>query len=287
MKKIASVFLLVFLAVSCKKNQPLIGEPKDLCECLKEQRSSFFMGEKFGSENINLDTIIMPVNFSDGNPANFDSINSVYVYFEANYKDALSYTWQVGSNSTSQSTASFGLYFNTQDDQIPVTLITTSTPNPKCIPNDTGQDTIVRYLTIKNELPHPMWGSYYGATTDNPNDLFTIEIDTMTRYFSWLPGNLCGEVIKNLPNGKIHPISFNRDFGSLSYCFEGIGDVSAPYDDIIHVGQPQSLIFNQNSRGIYDRLTGEIRITYFTREIITPFQLGGDYIEHTFIGQKL
>ncbi len=285
--KIYTAFILFFvLLVSCKKEQPLINTPKDVCNCLKEQRSSFFMGEKFGSQNPPFATIIMPVYFSDGNPVNFDSLNDVYVYFEANYKDAISYKWQVGNNATQQTTASFGLYFSGPVDNIPVTLITTSTPNPKCIPNDDGQDTVVRYLTIKNELPHPIWGSYYGATTDNPNDYFTIEIDTLTSYFSSIPGNVCREVIKNLPNGKIHPVAFNREFGSMSYCFEGLGDVSPPYDDIIFVGQPQPLIFSQTSRGIYDRTTGEIRITYFTREIITPTQLGNEYTEHTFIGQK-
>jgi hypothetical protein len=270
----------------CKKVQPEIDDPKDVCACLEEQRSTFFMGEKFGDLRIDLDTIIMPVYYADGDPANFDSINDTYVYFESNYEGALSYEWQVGSNPTTQNAQSFGLYFN-GDYQIPVRLILTTEPNTDCFPNDDGIDTIQRILRITNVTPSPLWGEYYGYSTENPYEFFTIEIDTMTRYFSFFtPPNVCHEVIKNLPNGKINPIAFNRNFGSSSYCFEGLGDTYAPYNDIVYVGQPSSF-FPEQSRGIYDREKNELRITYYTKEIIDQWTLGGDWVEKTFVGKKL
>lgn len=244
------------------------------------------MGEKFGDLNIDLDTIIMPVIYADGDPANFDSINDVYVFFSANYDDALSYEWQVGNNTTSQTTKEFGLYF-TDTMTINVRLIMTSTPNTKCFPNDDGIDTIDRVLSIRNVQPHPMWGTYSGHTTDNPNVDFTIEIDTLTRYSSQQSLFLCQEVIKNLPNGKVNPVAFSRVLGSASYSFIGLGDVPPPYNDIIYVGQPNTSIFAQSSRGVYDPKTGEIRITYFTKDILSSTQLSGSFTEHTFIGKKL
>lgn len=278
--------LLSVLFIGCKKVQPNMPEPSNICDCLKEQRSTFFMGEKFGEEKIDLDTIIMPVYFADGNPANFDSINDTYVYFDANYSDAISYEWKVGNDPTLKTTKSFGLYFSGPVD-ISVRLVMKSKPNTVCIPGDDGIDTIYRNLTITNVTPSPLWGSYYGSSSEAPNDYFTIEIDTLTRFFSFLtPPYACNEVIKNLPNGKINPVSFIRQLGSSSYCFEGMGDQTPPYNDIIHV-ESISSYFPERCRGIYDPKTEEIKITYFTREIITPFQLGSEFTERVFIGKKI
>jgi hypothetical protein len=286
MKFYVPIIAALLLVTSCKKEQPFIGETKDICECLKEKRSSFFMGERFGEQNIDLDTIVMPVFYADGNPANFDSINDVYIEFEAPYEDALSYEWWVGSDPTPKTERSFGLYF---DDTmtIAVTLIMTSPINEQCIPGDDGMDTISRVLSIKNVSPHPMWGSYYGYDLEDPNNPYTIEIDTMTQYFSFLtPPYACREVIKNLPEGKINPIFFVRDFGYTTRSFLGTGFQSAPYNDIIYVGDKPTGLFEDQTRGIYDPETNQITITYFTRDIISPTQLSEEYTRHVFVGTK-
>lgn len=287
MKFYVSIIAVFLLITSCKKEQPLIGEAKDPCDCLTEQRSTFFMGEKFGDQRIDLDTVNMPVFYADGDSNNFDDINDVFVYFESDYEDALSYTWEVGSNSTQIFDQSFGLFFQ-DTTTINVRLIVTSEPNTDCFPNDDGIDTVDRILTITNPSPHPLWGEYEGYLEENPSDIFTIEIDTLTRFFSFLtPPYNCSEVIKNLPQGKVNPVSIIRAFGSASYAFEGLGDVPPPYDDITHIGQSSTSIFNQTSRGLFNPETDEIRITYYTREIITSFQLGTDYTEHVFVGTKI
>lgn len=289
MKVLFPLFILVFtLFFSCKKRvQPDMMDVQNACDCLIKQRSTFFMGEKFGEQYIDLDTVIMPVGFGDGNPANFDYINYTYITFKANNPDALSYEWQVGNNSTSQNSKEFSLYFLDSVNQMPVRLIMTSKPNKKCIPDDDGIDTIVRYLHIKNKLPHPMWGKYYGFSSESPNDYFTIEIDTLTMYNPiWTSPYSCGEVIKNLPNGKVFPLIIGKELGSASYCIEGLGDTYPPYNDLIYV-EDKSAEFNNRCRAYYNRFSKEIEIIYFTREIIDPFNLGMVYTKKIFKGKKI
>lgn len=106
---IVLVFIVPFLFLGCKKVQPEMNEAQNVCDCLKEQRSTFFMGELYGDVQIDLDTVIMPIAFGDGNPANFQYINYTYITFSSNNPNALSYEWQVGNNSTTQTTKEFSL----------------------------------------------------------------------------------------------------------------------------------------------------------------------------------
>jgi len=284
--------LLVVLA--CKKiEQPEMDATQDPCDCLEQQRTTFSMGEKFGPEFIDLDTIYKPMNYGDGNPANFYPQTYAYVYFSANYKDAISYEWQVGQNPTTQTTADFGLYFTQLVDNLPVRLIIKSKPNKKCFPNDDGIDTIYRYLTIQCPILPPIVGKYEGSLQSNPNEKFVIEFDTLTRYYSLWNSNVCGIVCKNLPNGKIKPLTVGSDLGGGSYSFflgEFEGDI--PHDDdIIYVkddiGGWINGYFHERSRGIYDRKTKEIKIWFFTKEVINATTLSQDVTAEIFIGKRI
>lgn len=281
------LFLMILVLFGCKKiEQPTLTESNDPCDCLIKQRSTFFMGEKFGEQYIDLDTIIMPVGLGDGNPANFDYINYTYVTFKANNPSALSYEWQVGNNSTSQTSKEFSLYFLDSVSQMPVRLIMKSKPNKNCIPNDDGIDTIVRYLNIKNKLPHPMWGKYYGFSSEAPNDYFIIEIDTAQFPITVFGESVLAEVVYNLPKGKTKPFAFGKDLGSASFCYIGAEDNLPPYTDLIYVGN-KSEDFENKCRSYYNRKTKEIEIIYYTKEIITPFNLGTVFTKKIFKGKKI
>lgn len=271
----ASVLVGMLLVVlACKKiEQPELSTVKDPCDCLIKQRSTFFIGEKHGDQYIDLDTIIMPVGFGEGNPINFEFINYTYVTFKSNNPNAISYEWKVGNNSVSQVVKEFSLYFLDSVNQMPIQLITKTKPNKKCIPNDDGIDTIVRYLSIKNKLPHPVWGKYYGFSSEAPNDYFTIEIDTAKFPITVVGDSVLAEVVYNLPNGKLNPFAFGRALGPASYCFIGAKDIIMPYNDVFYVGD-KSGDFNNRCRSYYNRFTKEIEIVYYTREIVDQFNLG-------------
>jgi hypothetical protein len=84
----------------------------------------------------------------------------------------------------------------------------------------------------------------------------------------------------------MRPVSIGRQFGSMTYSFQGCADAPGPYNDIIYVEDINSL-FENSTRGIFNPVDNTIRITYYTREIIDQFQLGSEYQEHVFVGTKL
>lgn len=67
----------------------------------------------------------------------------------------------------------------------------------------------------------------------------------------------------------------------------GIGDMTPPYNDIIIVGDKSSLDPDLSCRGFYDRIKNELKIIYYTREILSPYQLSNVYVEKVFTGKKI
>lgn len=285
---IASVFLAVLLVVfGCKKiEQPFLGSNLD-CSCAKEVNAEFKMGEKFGEQFIELDTIAMPINYFDGNPANFGYINTVYVYFSANTDNAISYEWQVGSNSISQTTKDFGLYFTDTIGTIPVRLIVRAKPNLMCFPDDDGIDTIVKYLTIRNVLPDPLKGKYYGYNTNDPSNYFTIEIDTARVPGTSPTGFFVGLCMKNLPNGNQNWVPVGDDLGSTTRCFVRAGGLGQPYTGNFVVYDEDYFFFEKSTVGLYDPSTNKITIHYYSAPVIGPLTLGTPFPKRTFIGTKI
>jgi len=285
--KIVAPFLLLTLCfAACKKEQPGM-DPTHQCDCAKEVSADFKMGEKYGESFIELDTIAMPVYYADGNPSNFGYQNTVYVYFSADVKNAISYEWQVGNNSTVQTVKDFGLYFNDTIGTIPVRLIVHAQPNLICYPDDDGIDTVVKYLTIRTVLPDPLAGKYYGYNTNDPGNYFTIEIDTVTEFISFMnPPNVCGLAIRNLPEGK-HTWTFLIDeLGSTTLSFTRAGSPDQPYsgDFVLY---DESSLFTQSTNGLFNPATNEIRIHYYSAPVIDQFTLGTPFPKRTFIGQKI
>ncbi len=275
------------LLTSCRKEQPSMNENNN-CDCAKEVSANFQMGEKFGEEFVELDTIAMPISYYDGNPANFGYQNDVYVYFSANIKNAISYEWQVGANSITQSTKDFGLYFSDTIGTIPVRLIVHAKPNLICFPNDDGVDTVVKYLTIRNVQPDPLTGKYSGYNTNDPAHVFTIEIDTTRINVPTSPfGYYVGLGIKNLPDGNNNWFFVGGDLGSTTLCFIGVGYPSEPYSGNYVLYDENSIGFDNSTVGLYDPKTNKITINYYSAPVIGPFTLGAPFPKRTFIGTKI
>lgn len=284
------VFFLAFVVVSsCKKEQPQPDTSLN-CDCAKEVSADFKMGEKFGNQFVELDTIAMPIDYADGDPANFDYFNTVLVYFSANYPNALSYEWQIGNNSTVQTTKDVSLYFNDTVNHLPVRLIVHAKPNLICFPGDDGVDTIVKYLTIKHMPPDPLKGKYYGYNTDNPGHYFMIEIDTMTFHNDVvIPSNFCSLAIKNLPEGKSVPAIVIKSLGCATYGFNHISslDATQPYTSNIILYNEEAMIFEQSTRGFYDHKKNELIIDYYSAPVVDQFHLGPAYPARRFIGKRI
>jgi len=289
MKNTLFLILCAFaLLTSCRKEQPSMNENNN-CDCAKEVSANFQMGEKFGDQFVELDTIAMPIFYNDGNPANFQYQTDVYVYFSANIKNAISYEWQVGANSITQSTKDFGLYFSDTIGTIPVRLIVHAKPNLICFPNDDGVDTVVKYLTIRNVVPDPLTGKYSGYNTNDPTHVFTIEIDTTRIATTFSPyGYHIGLGIKNLPDGNHNWFFVRGDFGSTTRCFTNVGAIGGqPYTGNVIVYDEEYGIFNKSTVGIYDPKTNKITINYYSVPVINQFTLGTPFPKRTFIGTKI
>lgn len=95
--------------------------------------------------------------------------------FKSN-RDYLTYDWQIGSDTNLRHGKTFAITFNKSFGTIPVTLIGKRAPNPKCIPNDDGVDTLTKLITIVDWKASPLIGRYTGSLVSNPKDTFTIEI---------------------------------------------------------------------------------------------------------------
>ena len=277
------------VVLSCKKIQPDMTDVKKACDCAKEVSADFKMGEKFGETLIEEDTVFIPINFGDGNPINFDYSNYVYVYFSANIKNAISYEWQVGNNSITQTVKDFALYFDDTIGTIQVKLIVHAKPNLKCFPNDDGIDTIIKSLTLKNSKTILLAGKYYGYNTDDPTHKFTIEIDTVTSYNPIaIPWNTCALSIRNLPEGKQKWLGIVRSIGSYSYCFNAVVDEDYhPYPANYLLYNEDHTVFEKCTRGIYNRVTREIIIDYFSAPVIDNLNLGTPFSQRRFIGKLI
>ena len=300
MKKLIYIFFF-FIAFSCKKDD---FSSTGGYNCAKEKPVSadFMMGEIYGDEFIDLDTVVMDVDYNDGNPANFIRDTYRTVHFKANLAGA-SYEWQVGNNGTVKTSKEFSLLFSNRVGTIPVRLIVHKAPNKYCFPNDDGIDTIVRYLTVDNVEPHPLFGEYKGYSLSNPSEQFTIKMDTSrfnqlgfepyTGHYSVYNG------VYNLPNGNTGWQSFGGGTNSavcgnyeyspqlpynhMWYCF---GD----YKYILMTNEYPSnytaeMNFKNFTRCRYYPETKKIVIIYWYRKLIN-YNTFGPKMADVFIGYK-
>lgn len=126
---------------------------KEGCDCAKEVTADFLMEE-----------MSTPINWSyTKKHSDTDTMYaSKNVHFCALEPDA-EYTWIIGAETIHE--REFYRYFDESlvGQTLTMMLIVNKTPNLICLPNDNGIDTVVRYLTIVDEI-----SSYDFFNTPNP-----------------------------------------------------------------------------------------------------------------------
>jgi hypothetical protein len=170
------IFILIgfYLQEACKKccQDPTNPECENYDPCFKEKE----IGKGF--------TMMQPGAFLS-HELDFDTDTSAsrYITFKANFNNALSYEWHIGSGIYTSKSQEIDFPYQWVDDTLKkvihtekITLIQKRIPNPKCIPNDDGLDTFVRYLTFGNQCHYQIYGKFRGEDTENPGKTYDIEI---------------------------------------------------------------------------------------------------------------
>jgi hypothetical protein len=259
--------LFALLLLGCKKKD-FSDTGGYNCALQQEVKADFMMGELWGDEFIELDTIAMPIDYGDGTTAQIEKDNLCHVHFKAKL-DGATYEWQVGNNGTVQTTKSFSLQFSYRVGTIPVRLIVHKTPNPYCFPNDDGVDTVTKYLTITNVEPHPYFGKFKGYCLSKPEETFTIQIDTTKFNSIYYPINTGHYVyargVKNLPNG-------NNGWSAIASSITGGTTLG-----FINQFDPAQIDYGYNSTGQYIFDTKEYPSTYTEDQNFANFTRGRYY----------
>ncbi|MBX2895412.1 MAG: hypothetical protein KF763_08210 [Cyclobacteriaceae bacterium] len=167
MRKIVGVGVVMVIAFSVGFIQ-LTGcnadfEP-DPCLNKKITGGSFSIGELISNYGIK-DTLLL----SD------TVITDNFVVFRAD-SNYTSYEWKIGDDPRTFTTKEVSLLFRYPESNLPIRLIAKWLPDKRCFPEDDGIDTVYRYLTVIDKELNPIFGSYEGALTSNPTDIYTVEI---------------------------------------------------------------------------------------------------------------
>ena len=122
-----------------------------------------------------------------------DTSNSPHVRFTALDPDA-TYEWYIGAGRYSKQ--QFTLRFDeVQRDApgstIPITLVTTRTPDAACFPNSTGKDTLTRYLTIMDRCSTRITGTFLGRWINKPGRTDTFSVRITISDYPYYPGIDC------------------------------------------------------------------------------------------------
>ena len=168
-RQIYFLSLLTIMLLACKKDQAEIAEFNKNCSCAEEVSADFTM-EEWGNTNrytVDTDTIYANRN----------------VKFTALEEDA-EYTWYIGAEVIHE--RSFVRFFT--DDfvgqNLPMALKVTKTPNHICLPNDDGEDSVVRYLGVSSawnfydfyNSPQPKWEGTFKMLEEGSTDSLEIKI---------------------------------------------------------------------------------------------------------------
>ena len=100
------------------------------------------------------------------------------IVFEAS-EDYDSYEWTVGDDPRTFNEKRFTLRFENPETSIQVKLKVTKSPNNKCFPDDDGEDTLIKTLTVIDRSTSPIAGTYVGSLTNSPNDQFEVTVSNL------------------------------------------------------------------------------------------------------------
>ncbi len=178
------VLILIGL-VACNKDCNDPGNPDcpnyDPCCGLSPVNAGFTISEFLGiySDSVaayGLDTLKIETD---------SIIDPSYVIFEANYKGANEYKWQIGTEATPRFGKKIAVLFNSlinpvSNSTIDIKLTVEDTPNLTCFPNDSGIDSLIKPLTIVPKNQAAIFGEWEGSSTEFPDETYTITLDTFT-----------------------------------------------------------------------------------------------------------
>jgi hypothetical protein len=174
-----------------------------------------------------------------------DTCSYGYLKFSLKYPNIVdSVWWVVGNDSTIFRQKSFTLSFDTDiEKSIKVKAVVLKNKlDLYCVPNDSSKAEFSKKITFIKYDNFPIWGTYTGYNTDNPTDVFNVEV---IPYF--LDNRLCysgssfkTQYLKNLPKGVVDPcatpfINFadNKYFMIKERDVTGeIGDTMITYRDL-------------------------------------------------------
>lgn len=91
-------------------------------------------------------------------------------------QDDAEYHWVIGSDHYYTRDVTFQFSGQFVDQDIPLTLTVTRTPNTQCFPNDNGSATMSKIVTPRSSCDAAIYGKYYGSWEENPADSFVFEI---------------------------------------------------------------------------------------------------------------
>lgn len=97
--------------------------------------------------------------------------------FEATYP-ADSFFWKIGAEANFRMGKKIAVEFFPLSAPIPIMLIVKRKPDLDCFLDDDGVDTVVKWVQPVKRNQLPFFGKYLVYFVDNPNDKFTISIDT-------------------------------------------------------------------------------------------------------------
>jgi hypothetical protein len=237
MKKTVILFCIVSMLYSCKKEQPSMAVLNEGCDCATEVSANFLMEE-----------MATPINWS--HTKQHTDTDTMYangnVRFYALEPDA-EYTWIIGSEIIHE--REFYRYFNASHvgQTFSMTLIVNKTPNSICLPNDDGIDTLVRQLTIVEEMNH---SDFFNTPNPRLEGTFRVKDQNMADSI---------DIVVEL----VGSVDLSQDFILITN-FDGNGTTKNFLDDGLNYHQIwfHGYSFNSNSY-ILHKMNGEIEL-YFS-----------------------
>lgn len=170
LKLLTALFIIPF---ACNPKEEIA--PENPCENAHAVSASFLIQEDWDQTDLGAEDWIY---------YDTDTVCTYRIKLTANEKDAISYRWKIGTDTTTFTQQSFTIRFpytyvsTLSPKNISVTLVVNKTPNKLCLPNDDGIDTVTRIIHFVNDTGGNLIKGYFvGQWDNNPVNSDTIIIN--------------------------------------------------------------------------------------------------------------
>lgn len=159
--------LAVLIGACCK--EPVIPPfPEDPCKDKNPVTADFKIKEVLGPGSY----------WSSFKTETDDILTNKNVIFEA-VEEGAQYTWYIGTEVLT--TRSFGRYFNETylGQTIPISLVVEKEPNTWCFPNDSGRDSVTKYMKVHDfcDLDNSLMNGTFRIAREMQTDSFDFQIE--------------------------------------------------------------------------------------------------------------